>query len=157
AQLEGTLLLTGHPGDDIWTTNKKKILPQLLAPQDRLMEGSSLTEYRLRVGFFWFPAPWIGAYHKQAIYRITRSAEMQPWSVAGKYTRPIPRRIAEEAGVPRDLFGQKKMATFNCMLDRAAHMTVPGWHDFEAFCETQVQGAWLRRSAGLKRAVARAD
>ena len=34
---------------------------------------------------------------------------MRPWSVGGGYDRPIPRRIAEEAGVPRQHFGQRKM------------------------------------------------
>ena len=33
---------------------------------------------------------------------------MKPWSVAKSYDRPIARRIAEEAGVPRHLFGQVK-------------------------------------------------
>jgi hypothetical protein len=33
---------------------------------------------------------------------------MIPWRLNNSYDRPIPRRIAEEAGVPRHLFGQKK-------------------------------------------------
>ena len=35
---------------------------------------------------------------------------MEPWRVHTNYDRPIPRRIAEEAGVPRELFGNKKRA-----------------------------------------------
>jgi hypothetical protein len=36
---------------------------------------------------------------------------MRPWSIGGNYDRPVPRRIAEEAGVPRQLFGQLKLAS----------------------------------------------
>ncbi|MGO4526451.1 hypothetical protein AB4097_16505 [Microvirga sp. 2MCAF35] len=32
------------------------------------------------------------------------------WRYRGTYDRPIPRRIAEEAGIPRQAFGQKKLA-----------------------------------------------
>jgi hypothetical protein len=35
---------------------------------------------------------------------------MKPWDVAGDYSRPICRRILEEKGVPRELFGQRKNA-----------------------------------------------
>jgi hypothetical protein len=37
---------------------------------------------------------------------------MRPWALErGGYDRPIPRRIVEEAGIPRDAFGQiKRMA-----------------------------------------------
>jgi hypothetical protein len=33
---------------------------------------------------------------------------MKPWTLGGEYDRPIARRIAEEAGIPRELFGQQK-------------------------------------------------
>ncbi len=33
---------------------------------------------------------------------------MAPWSLASDYNRPIPRRILEEKGVPRESFGQVK-------------------------------------------------
>lgn len=37
---------------------------------------------------------------------------MDPWRLGGKYDRPIPRRIGEEiGGIPRNQFGQRKMAT----------------------------------------------
>jgi hypothetical protein len=35
---------------------------------------------------------------------------MRPWDVPGDYSRPICRRIAETAGVPREVFGIKKRA-----------------------------------------------
>ena len=33
---------------------------------------------------------------------------MAPWRLGNDYDRPIPRRIAESAGVPRAAFGQRK-------------------------------------------------
>ncbi len=36
---------------------------------------------------------------------------MKHWSIGTDYDRPIPRRIAEDAGVPRQSFGQEKRAT----------------------------------------------
>ena len=138
-ELTGALLCTGHPGDDIWATDPRMNLPDLQVPTDRRLEGSALAEYRLRVGFVWFPVPWIGAQHKSAIFRITSSAEMRPWSIAGRYNRPIPRRIAEEAGVARALFGHVKMATFHCNLDRPDAMSEGGRTDFEAFYQSRVR------------------
>ena len=38
--------------------------------------------------------------------RISRSPEMGPWVVGHSYDKPIPRRILEEAGVPRGMFGE---------------------------------------------------
>ncbi|MCZ7628807.1 MAG: acyl-CoA dehydrogenase family protein [Microthrixaceae bacterium] len=35
---------------------------------------------------------------------------MAPWSIGGRYDRPIPRRIVEEAGVERRLFGHHKFS-----------------------------------------------
>ena len=40
----------------------------------------------------------------------TPSVEMAPWRLGTSYDRPIPRRIAEAAGVPRQAFGQRKKA-----------------------------------------------
>jgi len=62
----------------------------------------------MRVGFLHFAVPGIGAIHAQALHRVT-SDEMRPWSVGGPYDKPIPRRMAEEGGVSRHLFGLFKM------------------------------------------------
>jgi len=42
------------------------------------------------------------------IVRISRSPEMASWRLNTDYDRPIPRRIAENAGVARHHFGMKK-------------------------------------------------
>jgi hypothetical protein len=70
--------------------------------------GSGLSEYRLRTGFMHVPVPVFGFNAAQSIRAIGRSEAMQPWRLGTSYDRPIPRRIAEEAGVPRMAFGVKK-------------------------------------------------
>lgn len=107
-----------------------------------------MIEFRLRVGFSVFAPAWIGAAHKDAIHRITTATEMKPWSIDGKYDRPIPRRLGEEAGVPRHLFGQIKMQTFHSNLDHAGAMTEQGFEDFAAYCR-QHQLATLAPRQGL--------
>ncbi len=101
-----SVLLTGFHGDKIWSKGVK--------PNDVLsrgdVSGSSMGEFRLRCGFIHLPVPFIAALRHREVAEISNSQEMQRWSVGGWYDRPIPRRIAEEAGVPRDLFGMEKKA-----------------------------------------------
>lgn len=70
-----------------------------------------MAEWRLVVGVIHLPLPYIGARRRAEIVEITESAEMDPWRLGTAYDRPIARRIAEEAGVPRQLFGQSKMGS----------------------------------------------
>jgi hypothetical protein len=45
---------------------------------------------------------------------------MQAYSIGGNYDRPIPRRITEEAGVPRELIGtEKKAVSLLCFMDKS--------------------------------------
>src|SRR5690606_38494472 len=55
--------------------------------------------------------PYLGARRREDLYRITHSDELGPWRLNVPYDRPLPRRIAEERGVPREMFGQKKLAS----------------------------------------------
>lgn len=68
-------------------------------------------EYRLREGVVHLPVPFFGARRAAELLELSHSSEMSPWVLGGAYDRPIPRRIAEEAGVPREAFGQRKSAT----------------------------------------------
>ncbi len=103
-RLAGTMLLTGFHGDKLWEVS--------VPANDQLIRGdvsgSSLTEFRLRVGFVVVPVPFIGALSHHDIARISRSEEMRAYSVGGTYDRPIARRLTEEAGVPRSAFGGRK-------------------------------------------------
>jgi hypothetical protein len=104
-----TLLLTGTYGS-IWDTKKafsnRVVLDSDLKRSDLSTHG--LSEFRLVVGFIQVPLAYIGARRMEDILNITESSEMDSWRLGNTYDRPIARRIAEEAGVPRSLFGQSK-------------------------------------------------
>ncbi len=101
------LVFIGTYGDTVWSPEPRLITPDLRVG---LFGGASWTEFRLRSGFFHFVPPFIGAKNHAAIQAITRSQEMKPWHVPGWYNRPIPRRILEEAGIPRGSFAVGKKA-----------------------------------------------
>jgi hypothetical protein len=66
---------------------------------------------------------------------------MRGWDVGGDYSRPIPRRIVESAGVPREAFGVSKRVTavaFNEFLAPPALARYRAW-----LAENRSQ--WLRR------------
>lgn len=106
--LRGQLLLTGYHGDKIWDRHLKS-LSEHLVRGDR--SGLSLSEFRLRAGFLHCPVPFWGARQVRDINRISNGPEMAPWDIGGQYNRPICRRIAETAGIPRRAFGIAKRAT----------------------------------------------
>ncbi len=114
-QLVGALVLTGRFGERLW--NREPTLwglpgdtgnPLFEMPTGFKLGGCALGEFRLKTGFIHFPLACSGGLHAPAIKAITDSRAMKPWSVGSGYDRPIARRIAEEAGVPRHLFGQSK-------------------------------------------------
>ena len=104
-----SLLLTGTYGS-IWDTKKafsnRVVLDSDLKRSDLSTHG--LSEFRLVVGFIQVPLPYMGARRMKDIVNITESPEMDAWRLGNRYDRPIARRIAEEAGVSRSLFGQSK-------------------------------------------------
>lgn len=54
------------------------------------------------------PLPLFGATSWPDISQISRSESMRPWSIRQSYDRPIPRRIAEDAGIARNEYGLEK-------------------------------------------------
>jgi hypothetical protein len=106
-RLVGALLLSGRSGEVVWTrgTPSQWGLPELQHPID-ITPGCALGEFRLRTGFLHFAPATIAAIHARTIHAWNASPAMAPWSVGGAYDKPLARRIAEEAGVPRQLFGQ---------------------------------------------------
>lgn len=107
--LRGGVLVSGRHGERYWGPTARCARVDFRERDDCHLSGQALGEFRLRVGFAHLPLPYVGARHGPAIFRITRSDEMRPWRLdTGYYDRPIPRRIAEEAGIPRESFGQRK-------------------------------------------------
>lgn len=103
--LQGKIFISGFHGDKVWDKNCEKISDQIVRGDP---SGGDLEEFRLRVGFIHMPIPFFGCRAHRAIVAISNSPEMEAWSIGGDYDRPICRRIAEEAGLARASFGQKK-------------------------------------------------
>lgn len=108
------LLLTGTLGE-IWYTRspwyeeRPETLGDDLPRADLSLHG--LTEVRLRAGYIQAALPYVGATRRAQLLAITESSDMHPWRLGTRYDRPIPRRLGEEAGVPRELFGQIKVGS----------------------------------------------
>lgn len=105
AALERRLIVTGFGGDAIWDRDyglRRPAKPPFYAG------GYSGVNFVLRVPALLVAAPAVGAGAPGCVGELSRSQEMRSWSVGGDYDRPLARRIAEEAGVPRDAFGMAK-------------------------------------------------
>jgi hypothetical protein len=131
-RLPGTLFVSGRRGDGLFNTIRPGS-PDLFTPFMAALAGAMMGEFRLRVGFLNMQPYFIVARHPEAIYRITTSPEMKPWSVGGSYDRPILRRILEEAGIPRGLFGVEKRANAVFRMAGAHDMSKSGGEDYMRF------------------------
>jgi hypothetical protein len=105
--LRGALVVSGFMGDGMWWLN----LPHRPLFWRFEQAGTSLGEFRLRNGFIHVPLPWFGASQMESVHRVGRSEEMEPWFLGTKNDRPIPRRMLEEAGIPRGKFADTKRQT----------------------------------------------
>ena len=102
----GKLVFMGARGDSVWG------LDEPCCNDDFHFDGrlSHLghSEHMLWAGYVIVPMPLYGATAWTSLQAVSRSAEMAPWSLKNDYDRPIPRRILEESGVARELFGMDK-------------------------------------------------
>jgi hypothetical protein len=137
-QLARKLLVTGRPGDSLWSKWRIKLLFSRDVPTNQYATASSLNEFRLRVGFLRCPILFVTSRDRLSTYQITLSREMKSWSIGGPYDRPIARRIVESAGIPRTWFGQKKMAYSYVQLWRAGNMSKRSHDDFTDFLNTKI-------------------
>lgn len=125
--LAGKVLVTGFHGDKVWGKATTALGPDLVRGD---MSGLSLCEYRLQVGFIHFPLPFLGVRQIRDIHALSNSDELRPWDVPGDYSRPICRRIVEDAGVPREAFGQRKKMTSVHFGQGEVQMTTAARHDY---------------------------
>lgn len=107
--LEERVLVTGRRGETTWGTERQTRGSRLGNRGNVIMTGPDSIEQRLHCGYVQLHVPMIAARHGEALYRINSAAETDAWTADGAaYQRPAARRIAEEAGVPRQAFGMRK-------------------------------------------------
>lgn len=109
---EPSLVYTGYHGDKVWDKN---LFPKYLTKDIRRGDtsGLNLSEIRLKSGFINVAIPFMYSDAIESIHQISNAPDMTQWSIGGNYDRPIPRRIAEDLGVPRDYFGMRKKAVID--------------------------------------------
>ena len=105
-EFTGNLVFTGDRGDSIWGF-ENPICNNEFHFID-FLNHLGTCERKLWVGYIPVPIPLFGATAWTSIQRISQSKEMAYWSLGNDYDRPIPRRICEEAGVRREMFGISK-------------------------------------------------
>lgn len=136
-RLEGTMLFTGMLGDTLWSTSSQD--PAVSREyRFRFPAGASLQEFRLKTGFVHVPVPLLTFTRHAEIQKISTSDEMQPWRLGQGYDRPIPRRLVEEAGIPRNGFATEKRAItqpFWLQKANAACMSAASLDDFQRFVQ----------------------
>jgi hypothetical protein len=104
-----TIFFAGHNGDGLWEVNLGE--PYLTRQVVRgAQSGYALIEARVRYGVVECSTPYIFSRSAPEVNRISKSQELAPWRLDNAYDRPIPRRMLEERGVPRDAFGWGKKA-----------------------------------------------
>ena len=109
AHCEAAVLYTGYHGDVVWKRPARAV-ETIDDIRRKDVSGLNLSEVRLAAGFINLAVPFMYGRNMADITAISRSPEMRRWSISRDYDRPIPRRIVEAAGVPRELFGQRKRA-----------------------------------------------
>jgi hypothetical protein len=125
--LAGKVLLTGFHGDKIWDKVTKDLSEDIVRGDQ---SGLSLSDYRLMAGFIHCPVPFWGVRQISDVYAISHSPEMKPWDVPGDYSRPICRRIVEEAGVPREMFGVRKLASWVRLVRKKSFLSESSLQDY---------------------------
>lgn len=106
-----SLVLAGGLGDEVWDIGPGDWGDGFAQPNAGTWSMQGAQEYSLRAGVLMFFVPTVGAVHFKEIEAISTSDEMRPWRLDVEYDRPIPRRIIEEAGVPRGSFAVTKRAS----------------------------------------------
>lgn len=105
-ELTGKLLVSGVHGDKMWGRDHAE------SSDERILRSaypdSAKTEFRLHTGYAIVMPAFFTASSQSQIVELSNSDSMGPWQIGGDYDRPLPRRIVEEAGVPRSAFGQIK-------------------------------------------------
>jgi hypothetical protein len=151
AHLSGRLIVTGFAGDFLWARD----FARRRAPRGpAICGGFSAVDFHLRLPALSVAVPMVGAGDDPApLGTLSRAAEMAPWTLGGDYDRPLPRRIAEEAGLPRGSFASRKlMATPAYATLGRGRLPVEG---FLGDASAARFAEWLAAHGGIERRAAR--
>ena len=102
------LVFTGYKGGTVWNVNLKEAYQEGVLKGSGAISGLNLAEIRLKAGFCTAPLPYLYIHHIKNIVAISKSEKMANWRLGTYYDRPIARRIVEDAGIERHLFGMEK-------------------------------------------------
>ena len=130
-KLRGRILTTGIYGGVVW--NKHHSPAEDLHGLD--LSGCSLGEFRLRNDFLHLPIAFIGGQRWPDIHRISNAPDMAAFSVGGYYDRPVPRRILEEAGVPRAIVARVKNAASILLFQGRSRFSPAARASIAAYCK----------------------
>lgn len=142
------LFFIGCYGDAIW--DRRPLTGPLTID---IWDDLGLSEWRLIRGVLQCAVPFWGMRHAAQIRDISFSDEMAPWTLGTSYDRPIPRRLVEEAGIPREAFALRKKnssyeGAFRWPYSREAQVA---FHDYLASRGLKAPARWhlslLRRAA----------
>lgn len=139
--LAGTALVSGVMGGWAWSPRGRYPGPNFKAG---VMHGMSLCEFVLWAGCIHIPIAFLGGRQRDDLTALSNAPEMKPWDLGVRYSRPIPRRILEEAGVPRELFGMKKKFGAIRLSDPETFRRSAMAEDFQDWLRENA-GAWLRK------------
>ncbi len=139
--LAGRVLLTGYHGGSVWAKSTSDVHGEIVRGDP---SGLGLTEYRLRAGFLHCAVPFWRSRQVPELVALANAPEMAPWDTPGDYSRPIPRRIVEEAGIPREAFGVAKRAATVILHNQERFLTQESERRYGQWLRRE-RGAWLRR------------
>lgn len=106
----GKLLIIGNRGDSVYERLHVNENIDLDFHKGNHLSQASLTifENMLKNNSIIISIPLIGGDRWTDLKRISNSNEMREYSICDNYDRPIARRLLEEAGVGREMFGHRK-------------------------------------------------
>lgn len=142
--LVGKIMVTGRFGDIAFGLDTAAQKPNFEGGDHFVPAGATLIEFRLRIGMLSFSPLYSMGHHLPAIHAISISDELKPWRIGGVYDRPIARRIIEEAGVPRGVFGIAKAASANYWITKPEMLRPDSRASFETLLRTHTHASARR-------------
>lgn len=146
---KGKLFIMGSRGDSLFEKTHTNANDSLDFHVGNMLSQATLTPYEnmLKNNSILVALPLIGGDKWTDLAAISKSKDMAQWSIGGNYDRPIPRRLLEEEGVKRELFGQaKKGAGVSFSLDTLSRlrfkMSPSSYESLIAFRKTFRKSLW---------------